>query len=204
MCINRLQIADIPFLYVILQVVNIYAFKMETQIQNLLIKRRSYRKFADELLTPEETQHVLEAALLSPTSKNKHSWEFIAVENKETLNKLAVCKPNSATFIADAALAVVVIGNPLLSDVWIEDASLAAINMQLQAEDLGLGSCWVQVRGRMYSDTISTSEYICDLLAVPNPLEVLCILVFGRKQKERTPNQTEELLWEKVHVEKYK
>ena len=38
--------------------------------------------------------------------------------------------------------------DPLASDVWIEDASIASIMIQLQAEDLGLGSCWVQVRER--------------------------------------------------------
>ncbi len=176
---------------------------MKKLFHNLLVKRRSYRKFTDELLTPEETQGIMEAALLSPTSKNKHSWEFVVVENKEMLQKLAACKPNSATFIADAALAVVVIGNPLLSEVWIEDASIASINMQLQAEDFDLGSCWVQIRGRMYSETISSSEYICDILEIPHPLEVLCVLAFGRKIKDRSPNQTDELLWEKVHVEKY-
>ena len=48
--------------------------------QRLLIKRRSIRKYRDELLTSDETRKIIEAALLSPTSKNRHSWEFIAVE----------------------------------------------------------------------------------------------------------------------------
>ncbi|HCM21781.1 MAG TPA: NAD(P)H nitroreductase, partial [Porphyromonadaceae bacterium] len=99
---------------------------------NLLLQRRSIRKFTDQLLTPEQTQSILQAALLSPTSKNKHSWEFVVVEDKERLNALSKCKPSSAALIADAALAVVVLGNPLDSRVWIEDASIAAINMQLQ------------------------------------------------------------------------
>lgn len=176
---------------------------MEKQFHNLLVKRRSYRKFTEELLTPEETQGIMEAALLSPTSKNARSWEFVVVENKDMLKNIAVCKPNNGTFIADAALAVVVIGNPLLSDAWIEDASITSINMQMQAEEFGLGSCWVQVRGRMYSETITSSQYICDILEIPHPFEVLCVLAFGRKVKERTPNNTDELMWEKVHIGKY-
>lgn len=171
--------------------------------KNLLIRRRSIRKYKDELLPPEETQSILEAALLSPTSKNKHSWEFIVVENKEMLSKLSLCKPHGAAFIADAALAVVVVGNPLESDVWTEDASIAAINMQLQAEELGIGSCWVQVREREYTEGVSAGEYLNELLQVPMPLEALCIIAFGKKEKERTPNNTDELLWEKVHVECY-
>lgn len=171
--------------------------------QNLLIRRRSIRKFSEELLSPDEIRIIIEAALLSPTSKNRHSWEFIAVEEKENLAKLSACKPGSALFIADAVLAVVVLGNPLVSDAWVEDASIAAINMQLQAEELGIGSCWVQVRNRNYSDRVSAGEYINELLEIPMPLEVLCVIAFGKKEKERAPADLDNLRWEKVHIGTY-
>lgn len=170
----------------------------------LLVNRRSYRKYLNEPLSGDEVQLILEAALLSPTSKNKHSWEFVVVEDKEMLAKLSNCKPHSANFVADAALAVVVIGNPLESDVWIEDASIAAINMQLQAEELGVGSCWVQVRNREFTETITAGEYINDILDIPMPMEVLCIVAFGKKEKPRSPNNVDNLLWEKVHIGKFK
>ncbi len=171
---------------------------------SLLINRRSYRKYTDEPLSGDEVQLILEAALLSPTSKNKHSWEFVVVEDKEMLAKLSNCKPHSAGFVADAALAVVVVGNPLEADPWIEDASIAAINMQLQAEELNIGSCWVQVRGREFSETVTSGEYINDVLDIPMPLEVLCIVSFGKKVKQRSPNITDNLLWEKMHIGKYR
>ncbi|WP_294081171.1 nitroreductase family protein [Proteiniphilum sp. UBA5384] len=174
-----------------------------SNFQNLLIRRRSIRKFTGELLSPEEIRVIIEAGLLSPTSKNSHSWEFIAVEEKETLVKLSLCKPKSASFIGDAALAVVVLANPLVSVASVEDASIAAINMQLQAEELEIGSCWVQVRNRNYSDNITAGEYINDLLDIPMPLEVLCVIAFGKKEKERTPANPDNLPWEKVHIEKY-
>jgi nitroreductase len=171
--------------------------------QDLLLKRRSIRRFKDDLLKPEETEQILKAALLSPTSKNSHSWQFIVVEDKEMLQKLAQCKPQSATFIADCALAVVVLGNPLLSDVWIEDASIASIVMQLQAEDIGVGSCWVQVREREYNENIPAADYVRDLLDLPMPFEVLSIIAFGKKQKERRPHNIEDLHWENVHIGKF-
>ncbi len=171
---------------------------------SLLIKRRSIRKYTEELLSSEETQLILEAALLSPTSKNKHSWEFVVVEDKEALEKLSQCKPHSAEMIRRAALAVVVLGNPLDSEAWVEDASIAAINMQLQAEELNIGSCWVQVRNRFYSEIVSAGEYINELLDVPMPLETLCVIAFGKKEKERTPHNPDELLWEKIHIGKYR
>ena len=141
--------------------------------------------------------------MLSPTSKNRHAWEFIAVEEKEMLSKLSKCKPKSAEFIADAALVVVILGNPLASDAWVEDASIAAINMQMQAEELGIGSCWVQVRNRSFSETVTAGEYINELLEVPMPLEVLCVIAFGKKEKERTSADIENLHWEKVHIGSY-
>ena len=171
---------------------------------NLLIQRRSFRKYKDDLLLPEETEMILKAALLSPTSKSSHSWQFVLVEDKEVLLKLSNCKPQSAKFIADCALAVVVLGNPLLSDVWIEDASIASIAMQLQAEDIGIGSCWAQVRERSFNEYVSSADYIRDLLEIPMPFEVLSIIAFGKKEKERKPNDIEALPWEKVQIGSFK
>ena len=171
--------------------------------QDLLLKRRSIRRFKDELLLPEETEQILKAALLSPTSKNSRSWQFVVVEDKEMLEKLAQCKPQSAAFIADSALAVIVLGNPLLSDVWIEDASIASILMQLQAEEIGVGSCWVQVREREYAENIASADFIRGLMDIPMPFEVLSVIAFGKKQKERTLNNIDELHWENVHIGKF-
>ena len=109
----------------------------------LIKNRRSMRKFTDEELSQEQVVTLLKAALMAPTSKRSNGWQFIAVDDKETLEKLSHCKEQASAFIADAALAIVVTADPLVSDVWIEDASIASIMLQLQAEDLGLGSCWV-------------------------------------------------------------
>lgn len=118
---------------------------------DLIKNRRSMRKFTDEELTQEEVVALMKAALMAPTSKRSNSWQFVVVDDKETLRKLSRCKEQASQFIADAVLAVVVMADPMASDVWIEDASIASIYLQLQAEDLGLGSCWVQVRERFAS-----------------------------------------------------
>ena len=49
------------------------------------------------------------------------------VDDKEVLKELSHCKEQASSFIADAALAIVVMADPLASDVWIEDASIASI-----------------------------------------------------------------------------
>ena len=118
----------------------------------LIKSRRSTRKFTDQLLNPEQVEMILKAALMAPASKRKNPWQFVVVEDKEMLAKLSVCKPAGAAFLKDCALAVVVLANVMESDVWVEDASIASIYMQLQAEDLGLGSCWCQIRNRKTED----------------------------------------------------
>ncbi len=114
-----------------------------------MMRRRSSRKFTAEPIAPDQVQELLKAALVAPTSKNAHSWQFVAVEDREMLGRLAACRKMGSSFLSGCALAVVVMGDVTVTDVWVEDASIAAAYMQLQAEDLGLGSCWCQVRNRL-------------------------------------------------------
>lgn len=169
-----------------------------------LIKiRRSMRKFTAEELTQEQVVTLMKAALMAPTSKRSNAWQFIVVDDKEKLKQLSYCKAQSSQFIADAALAVVVTADPLVSDVWIEDASIASIYLQLQAEDMGLGSCWVQVRERQTASGISSDEYVHEVLDIPLQLQVLSMIAIGHKGMERKPFNEENLQWEKVHLNNY-
>lgn len=169
----------------------------------LIKNRRSMRKFTDEELTQEEVVNLLKAALMAPTSKRSNAWQFVVVDDKEVLKKLSLCKEQASQFIADAALAVVVTADPLASDVWIEDAAIASIYLQLQAEDLGLGSCWVQVRERLTASGIPSNDYVHDVLELPLQLQVLSVIAIGHKGMERKPFNEEHLQWEKIHLNKY-
>ena len=108
-----------------------------------------------------------------------------------------------SSFLKDAALAIVVLADPLASDVWIEDAAIASILIQLQAEDLGLGSCWIQVRERFTEEGIPSGEFVHEALNIPLQLQVLSIVAVGHKGMERKPFNEEHLQWEKVHLHKY-
>lgn len=171
---------------------------------NELIKnRRSMRKFTDEELSQEEVVTLLKAGLMSPTSKRSNSWQFIAVDDKALLRELSHCKEQASTFIADAALAIVVTADPLASDVWIEDASIASVMIQLQAEDLGLGSCWVQIRERFTAAGMASDEFVRGILNIPLQLQVLSIIAIGHKGMERKPFNEDNLQWEKIHINKF-
>ena len=90
----------------------------------LIKNRRSMRKFTDEELTQDQVVTLMKAALMSPSSKRSNSWQFVVIDDKEVLKELSHCKEQASSFIADAALAIVVMADPLASDVWIEDASI--------------------------------------------------------------------------------
>ncbi len=173
-------------------------------LHNLLVCRHSIRKYTDQQVKPEDVQLILEAALLSPTSKSSRSWQFIVVEDKDILVRMSECKPAGAMPLKGCAFAVVVCADPAKSDAWIEDASIAAEMMQLQAADLGIGSCWIQIRDRYASDSTPSQEIIQELLEIPETLPVVCVMTFGYPAEERCPVDTSKLLWEKVHVGTWK
>ncbi|MDR0836047.1 MAG: nitroreductase family protein [Tannerella sp.] len=170
--------------------------------EKLIVSRRSTRKFKERKLSPDDVHIILQAALLAPSSKNSKSYEFVAVDNETVLKQLSECKDSGASFLAESALAIVVLGDKIKSDCWIEDASIAAICMQLQAEDLCVGSCWCQVRGRRIMEEDS-EQYVRELLNIPHQYGVLCIIGFGEKGQERKLNDLSRLTWEKVHIERF-
>jgi len=165
--------------------------------------RRSHRKFTDQEIDAEDVKLILRAALMAPTSKGMRAWQFVIVDDKTDLEKLSDAKDMGGQFIKGAPLAVVVLGDPMQNDCWVEDGSIAAISMQYQAEDLGLGSCWVQMRGRGLSDGTTADTVIRGILDIPENFSVLCVVAFGHKADERKPQNEEKLKWENVHLGKW-
>lgn len=166
----------------------------------LLKKRRSCRRFTSQTVDENSVCELMKAALMSPSGKRINPWEFIMVEDKEMLRQLSMCKAQGAALLEGAALAVVVIGDTNKTDVWVEDCSIATILIQLAAEELGLGSCWVQMRKRFDADGVSADENVKHLLAIPENYAVLSVVAIGHKERESKPFDEDNLQWEKVHV----
>lgn len=172
--------------------------------ENLLRNRRSIRKYTDKKVPSELIRKITTSALMSPASKRSNPWEFIVVEDSEMLVKLSEAREHGSQLLAGAPLAIVVAADISKSDVWIEDASIAAVLIQLQAEDLGLGSCWVQIYNREKEKKLSSEAYVKQLLNIPEHLSVLCIISIGYKNEERSPHDLEKLDYTKIHFEKFK
>ena len=165
--------------------------------------RRSHRKFTSEEIDGYDVKLILRAGLMSPTSKGQRAWQFVVVDDPMDIEKLSDAKEMGSQFLKGAPLCVVVLGDPIQNDCWVEEGSIAAISMQYQAEDLGLGSCWVQMRGRGLSDGTSADTVIRGILDIPENFNVLCVLGFGHKAGERKPQNEDKLKWENVHIGKF-
>src|SRR4030067_2138575 len=102
---------------------------------------RAVRQFEDRPLLPEMVNLILNAGRRGPSSKNTQTWHFIAVQDKERLQKLSVFG-TYAGHLAGAALAVgIITPQPETRFSVMFDAGQAAAYMQLAACDLGVGSC---------------------------------------------------------------
>jgi len=139
-----------------------------------------------------------EAVLRVPSSRNLKPWRFVFVTDKALLQGLAHAKASFGEFIDGAGLGVVVCADAGASDCWIEDCSIAAATLQLVATDLGLGSCWVQIRAREGADGRPAEEHVREVLGLPDTLSVLCIVPVGYPAEEKAARPVESLSWDRI------
>ena len=142
--------------------------------------RHSSRLFTSEPLLPREMELILEAGDLAPSSRSRRPVRLIPVVDEGLIRRLAMCKDSGTRALETATFAVIVAADPKVSDVWIEDCSIATIMMQMEAEDLGIGSCWIQIRLRKVGDTDS-EDFVIKEAGLDPGLKVLSIIAFGRR-----------------------
>lgn len=137
------------------------------------------------------------------SGRNIRPWEFILVCNKKTLAQMSAARAAGGAHLKEAAAAIVVLADESKTDVWTEDASIAMAYMHLMATEQGVGSCWIQGRCRVTADGETTEEYLRKLLDFPENLKLEAILALGMPEKTPEAHGLQELLVEKVHLEKF-
>ncbi len=176
---------------------------LETKMLHLLRKRRSIRQFTDQAIESDKIDVLIEAAVRTPTSRGRNSWQFIVVTEPELLRRLGTAKQHGSEFLSAAPLAIVVAADATISDVWTEDCSIAAMVIQLAAEELGLGSCWVQIRLRPHDAECSAEAYLRDLLGLQDSHVVECIVGLGYPAEQKAGHALESLPFDQVHYNKF-
>ena len=176
---------------------------IETTILDLLRKRRSIRQFTNQLVAAEKVDALIEAAVRTPTSRGRNPWEFIVVTDPELLEQLGSAKEHGSAFLAGAPLAIVVAADTTKSDVWTEDCSIAAMVIQLAAEELALGSCWAQIRLRPHSADCSAEQYLQELLGLPASHVVECVIGIGYPAEEKVGHAFATLPFDQIHRNRF-
>lgn len=147
--------------------------------------RRSIRKYLDKPVETEKLDDILECALRSPSSRGKCPWKIWVLTDKEVLAKISEAKPHGLEFVHEAPAAFIVAGYPEKSDVWIEDCSIVSIIVQLEAESLGLGSCWGQIRNRTHDENVTSSDFLKGALGLDSDCEILSVIAVGYKGEDK-------------------
>ena len=168
-----------------------------------LKNRRSVRAYTGEHISDTDLDMILKAGLLAPSGRNIKPWEFILVKDPAMLKKLAVCRPAGPGMLKNADCAIVVLGNTEATDVWTEDCSIAMAYMHLMADSLGIGSCWIQGRLRPAPDGRMAEDLVREWLNIPDKYALEAILSLGIPEKHPAAHTEDELLTDKIHMEKF-
>jgi nitroreductase len=154
---------------------------------DILRSRRSIRKYEKKAIGKQSLEIMKEALLRCPSSRGINPWTFIFVNEPDVLKQLAQVKEHGSNFLKDAALGIVICGDEMKSDTWVEDCSIASIVVQLVAQSLGLGSCWIHIRNRIHSKEKTAEEYVQGLLGIPKNLKVESIVSIGYPGETKRP-----------------
>lgn len=165
------------------------------EVIKLLKSHTSIRKFNNEKITEEQTQHIIEAAMQGATAGNMMAYSIIKIRSKDTLSKLAK-SCDDQPFIKDADLALLFVADsykwhsfyeqrnisdtfpdykePSISDfmLGVQDAMIAAQNAVIAAESLGIGTCYI-------GDIMENYEYHKELFNLPKYTMPIALIIMG-------------------------
>lgn len=136
------------------------------EVINSIIKRRSVKKFKDEMIPRETLEKILVAGTYAPTGMNRQSPIMVCITNKEIRDRLS--KLNASIMGRDgidpfygAPVVVVVLADTLVR-TYKYDGSLVMGNLMLAADSLGIGSCWIH-RAKEEFETEEGKQILKDL-----------------------------------------
>lgn len=164
---------------------------------DIMLKRRSIRKYKNDEIPKEKLDKIIEAGLLAPTSRNRKPCEFLIVKDEHLINQLSKSKDLGSQFLKSAKVTIVVIANSEI-DTWIEDSSIALSFMHLMSTEQEIGSCWCQIHLRKTANNEDSEEYVKNLLNLEDKYRIVGILGLGIPDIELKPYTLENLDYTKV------
>lgn len=152
------------------------------KILDVIQKRRSTRSYKETPVPEEVLYRVLEAARLAPSGKNLQPWKFIIVKDRIIKEKLAAASIGQY-FISRAPIVIVACGFPnncyskmgRYMKSWPVDVAIAVEHLMLQAQEEGLGTCWI---GAFEENEVKS------ILNIPEEVKVLALTPLGYPDEE--------------------
>lgn len=162
----------------------------------LLKKRRSIRDFENKDVSLEVIRQVIKESCLAPSAANGQPWNFIVIDNKETIKKLSSdCKKNVLSYIDknpdspvknyeatlrnpeynvfyNAPCLVFIVGSKKVHSLNV-DCSLAACYFMFSASQRGLGTCWIG-----FGTNIRDPDLL-ELIGLPRDHTIVAPLIVG-------------------------
>ncbi len=163
-----------------------------------IVKRHSVRQYLKETVTEQQLKDMISAAMYAPSANGIYPWDLVIVRQQETKDILAKVTPWAA-HAKDADLIIAVIGHEKDSPDWVEDCSIVAEHIWLEATEQGLASCWIHIRGNATAE-----QTVKQILNVPADYRVLCLLPIGKPAKSVKEHTQDEVDKSRVKLEKYK
>lgn len=151
---------------------------------SLAKQRCSVRSYKNVAVDEDKLSKLLEAAHVAPTAANCQSERLLVIKSEDGLKKL-----KKGVDFHGAPLAIIVCGDhtnvfvrPYDKKDMVEvDATIVADHIVMEAEDLGLSTCWLTY----FDPTIVRKEF-----RIPDNLEPVAIIAIGYADgKKASPNR---------------
>jgi len=160
--------------------------------------RRSIRRYTGRPVSKESIETVLRSAMQAPSARNLQPWEFLVVQDGETLKRIPEFHPYSS-MVPDASAAILVCGNTRLQEMpgyLAQDCSAAVENLLLEAAGLGLGAVWLGVYPRE-----ERMKAMTDLFELPEDILPMALISVGFPAEK--PEFQDRYTEDKVHWENW-
>ena len=158
-------------------------------------KRDSLHAYSDVPVSDALVQALLHAAMAVPARNDVRPLDFVVVRDAHRRECLSQTHRWSH-MCATAPLVITVVGDPSVSNHWVEDCSAATENLLVAAKTMGLRAEWVAVY-----PTVEREAHVRSILNIPRERRVLCLLSIGYSQESKFSNAHYEE--NKVHSETF-
>ena len=146
-------------------------------MQDIILKRRSIRKYTEEPVSEETIRLLLEAGMSAPSAGDERPWHFIALTDKAVKEQLPKHHPYAS--MTPQAPPVIVVCADLKQErypgYWPQDCAAATQNILLSAETQELGAVWLGVQ-----PNTPRSKGLAALFGIPEGIEIFSLIAVGR------------------------